>query len=134
LAAVSRGDAMYSEYKEINEKLFCKKTRYGLPVFILKRKGINTFYMAVMVNFGSVDINYKNITSSKESSIIPGTAHFLEHKLFESKADNAFELFSRQSASVNAYTNLTSTVYYFYCTDNIQKNIRQVLELMKTHI
>jgi predicted Zn-dependent peptidase len=122
---------MYLDYNEINEKLFYKKTNNELPVFILNRKGINTFYMAVMVNFGSVDINYKNIISNNEYSVIPGTAHFLEHKLFESKDGNVFELFSRQSASVNAYTNLTSTVYYFYCTENIQKNIRQFLDLIQ---
>lgn len=122
---------MIYEYKEINEKLFCEKTYNGLPVYILNRKGINAFYMAILVNFGATDLNYQNIKSGKNYSVIKGTAHFLEHKLFESKDENIFEIFSKHSASVNAYTNLTSTVYFFCCTDKIEANINTLLKLIQ---
>lgn len=42
-----------------------------------------------------------------------GIAHFLEHKLFEKEDHDAFQLFSKQGASANAFTSFTRTAYLF---------------------
>jgi predicted Zn-dependent peptidase len=122
---------MRTNYKSIDESIFNKTTSSGLPVYMIKNEYTGTFHMALMVNFGGIDLSYINLKNKKYKKLMPGTAHFLEHKLFESEDNSVFEKFSKQNASVNAYTNLTSTVYYFSCTDNIEENIKLFLHILQ---
>lgn len=117
--------------ESIGEKLYMETTDSGLPVYILQRQNINTFYMSMLVNFGGVDLEYIDMNEKKGFKIPPGTAHFLEHKLFESEGKNILERFAKRNASINAYTNNTSTVYYFSCTDFIEENMLLFLELLE---
>lgn len=117
--------------ESIGEKLYVEITDSGLPVHILKRENINTFYMSMLVNFGGMDLSYIDMNNKKGIKIPPGTAHFLEHKLFESQGKNILDRFARQNATINAYTNNTSTVYYFSCTDFIEENMLLFMELLQ---
>ncbi len=80
----------------------------------------------VAVNYGSMDNHFR--IDGKEYKPPLGIAHFLEHKLFESKDKNVFELFSQRGAMVNAYTNFTNTAYYFTSVDNFMDNYKALLE------
>jgi predicted Zn-dependent peptidase len=122
---------MRKYYENIDESSFCLKTSSGLPVYIVSKEKSKNFHMAILVNFGNVDQRFINIKNKKYYKVPSGTAHFLEHKMFESKDEKIFEKFSRQNASINAYTNATSTVYYFSCTDNIEKNISLFLKILQ---
>ncbi|MEG0006286.1 EF-P 5-aminopentanol modification-associated protein YfmH [Clostridium sp.] len=105
------------------EKYFQHTTPSGLKVSFIKRENASSFHMAMLVNYGGVDTEF--ISNGNEFVKTPrGIAHFLEHKMFESKNKDTFERFSKQSGSINAYTNATATVYYFSCTDRIEDNIR----------
>jgi predicted Zn-dependent peptidase len=117
--------------ENIGEKLYMETTDSGLPVYILKRENIKTFYTSMLVNFGGMDLNYIDMNTKKGTKIPPGTAHFLEHKLFESEDKNILYRFAKQNASINAYTNNTSTVYYFSCTDFIEENMLLFLKLLQ---
>lgn len=105
-------------------------TPSGLPVKYLKRKGMKTFYFYILVNYGSQELEYIDLKDNIKYTVTPGVAHFLEHKIFESKDKSTFESFSRQSASVNAYTGFSSTVYYFTCTSHIKENINLIMKLI----
>lgn len=118
-------------FENIDESFFYSKTSSGLPVYIVNKENSKAFHMAVLVNFGNIDLSFVNVKSKKYFKVPSGTAHFLEHKMFESKDESVFEKFSRNNASVNAYTNATSTVYHFSCTDNIEKNISLLLNIMQ---
>ncbi len=62
-----------------------------------------------------------------------GTAHFLEHKMFESRGSDAMKEFSLLGASVNAWTSLEETAYYFTCQDpDISRPLKLLLELGQT--
>lgn len=123
------------ENAEINEKLYYYKLDNNLPVYIIKKENLKTFYMALSIKFGSMDLNYINLKLRKQFILPRGTAHFLEHKLFESAEKDLFERFTKQSAYINAYTNFDSTIYYFSCIENIEKNIMLFLNtIQKTFI
>ncbi len=111
-------------------QVICHTTPWGLPVKYIKRKGMKTFYFYVLVNYGSQELEYIDLKDNKRYTVTPGVAHFLEHKIFESKDKNTFEMFSKQSASVNAYTGFSSTVYYFSCTSHIRENIVLMMKLI----
>ncbi|MEF9951813.1 MAG: pitrilysin family protein [Clostridium sp.] len=112
------------------EKYFQHTTPNGLRVSLIKRENASSFHMAMLVNYGGVDSEF--LTGNKKYYKTPrGIAHFLEHKMFESKNQDTFERFSKQSGSINAYTNATATVYYFSCTDNIADNTKLFFNCMQ---
>lgn len=110
--------------------IFSHTTPSGLPVEYIKKKGMKTFYFYILVNYGSQELEYVDLKDNVKYTVTPGVAHFLEHKIFESKDKSTFEAFSRQSASVNAYTGFSSTVYYFTCTSHIKENIDLIMRLI----
>ncbi|KMT21397.1 EF-P 5-aminopentanol modification-associated protein YfmH [Clostridium cylindrosporum] len=112
------------------EKYYSYVTSKGLKISIVKRDNSSSFHMAMLVNFGGVDTNFITLKNKQYIKTPKGIAHFLEHKMFESKNKDTFERFSKQSASINAYTNGTATVYYFSCTDKIDENIKLFLNCL----
>jgi predicted Zn-dependent peptidase len=46
-----------------------------------------------------------------------GVAHFLEHKMFDTKQGNALTDLSANGASPNAFTSSDMTAYYFETTE-----------------
>lgn len=62
-----------------------------------------------------------------------GVAHFLEHKLFEKDEDeDLFTTFAEDNAQVNAFTSFDRTSYLFSATDNVDSNIKRLLEMVET--
>lgn len=110
------------------EKYYTYKTRNGLNISFIKREKSSSFHMAMLINYGGMDNQFINATTKTHTKTPRGIAHFLEHKMFESKNKDTFERFSKQSASINAFTTATATVYYFSCTDKVEENIKLFLE------
>ena len=86
--------------------------RSGLKLVLIHKPQFCTSAFLMMTPFGSLDW-YQTDPSGQRSYYEPGTAHFLEHKLFESGQEDVMRTFSRFGANVNAYTSYDSTVYYF---------------------
>ncbi len=82
------------------------------------------------VNYGSVNTSY---TIDGKSVISPdGTAHFLEHKLFDNPSGCVDDVFTSLGASCNAYTSFSSTAYTFSCTDNFDSCLETLLHFVTT--
>ena len=80
--------------ERLGETVFCARHSSGLEVRVLPKEGYTSAYAVFGVKYGSIDTSVKN--DSGEFETIPeGTAHFLEHKLFESEDLNAFERFAK---------------------------------------
>ena len=95
----------------------------GFTVFIIKKQS-TVFYGSVAVNFGSADTKIPN--TGVEFPV--GTAHFLEHKMFETKQGDAFRLYAKYGGDANAYTSGDRTVYLFSCTENFYENLGILLD------
>lgn len=102
--------------KFFDETYYTETLDNGLNVVIFSKPEFNTSVCAFGTPYGALKINekYKN----NEYHFNPGIAHFLEHKLFESKGDDIMNAFSSMGASVNAFTSYRETVYYFTKTGN----------------
>ena len=111
------------------EKLYYEKLVNGLDVYLFltpKKKSYSAYFTT---KFGGSVIKYKK--DDKEYNIIPGTAHFLEHKLFEQEGANALDLFSKIGVSSNAYTSFDQTVYYFETADKFEESVAMLVKLIK---
>lgn len=118
----------------VSERLGEKYYRYthssGVTVLMYPMKGYSTVTAQFSVRFGSVD-NCCSIDGGEPVHIPDGTAHYLEHKLFESPEKEAFERFAETGASCNAGTSYDSTRYYFSCSANFEKNLEILLDFVQ---
>lgn len=124
-----------SEIKEIKSDIlgdsyYEVKHPSGLTVMVYPKEGYSTTYAIFGTNYGSIDTYIK--TAGSEPKPIPeGTAHYLEHKLFESEELDAFERFAKTGASANAYTSFDKTCFLFSCASNFADNLHILMDFVQ---
>ncbi len=106
---------------------------------IILPSGLTMYYMfkpdnakkAAMIatKFGSINYTF-NMQDGRQVTVPNGTAHFLEHKLFEGKEGNAFDFYAVTGAKANAYTSNDKTAYYFVCSDRFEENLEILLSFV----
>ncbi len=106
---------------------------------IILPSGLTMYYMfkpdnakkAAMIatKFGSINYTF-NMQDGRQVTVPNGTAHFLEHKLFEGKNGNAFDFYAATGAKANAYTSNDKTAYYFVCSDRFEENLEILLSFV----
>ena len=102
----------------------------GLKILVMPKESYKSTYAIFATKYGSIDTMIQlNDGSFKE--IPEGTAHFLEHKLFESEDLDAFERFAKTGASANAYTSFDRTGYLFSCSANFSENLKILLDFVQ---
>lgn len=112
-------EKIYSDIiKETCLKYVCE---CGTEVYMLPMKGWSSAVAQFTARFGSQDNSF--LSNGKRIEIPDGTAHYLEHKLFESEEKNTFSLFAQTGASCNAGTSFDYTQYYFSCADKFRQNL-----------
>ena len=65
----------------------------GLTVLVRPMPGYSSTYAIYGTRFGSIDLDFE--VDGKIVHLPAGTAHFLEHKMFESEEGDAFARFAR---------------------------------------
>lgn len=101
----------------------------GTKLYIVPKKGYAEKKAMVAFNFGSCDTEF--IMNGKAVSQPSGTAHFLEHKMFDGSQD-LFSEFEGLGASANAFTNFSTTAYHFSCTDNFKNAFALLLKMVSS--
>lgn len=117
------------ENTTLQERLHYKKSPSGLDVYVIPKAGFSKAYAYFAFKFGGRDT--ERIVNDQLVRFPEGTAHFLEHKLFESQEKDLFKRFNARGATVNAYTNAASTVYYFSATEHLQENLQALLSMVQ---
>ena len=118
------------ENKRIGEKYYRLHHPSGLVINVFPKEGFNSSYAVIGTNFGSVNNHF--ISSGREIKVPDGTAHYLEHKLFESEEGDAFSQYAKTGAMANAYTSFEKTCYLFSCTENFRESLEILLDLIQS--
>lgn len=114
------------EDNTLNECYYSAKLPSGLKIIVIPKDFPNLFAM-VCCDFGGGDLKYR--TAEGDFSLPSGTAHFLEHKMFETPdGGDAFSEFDNFGGNANAFTSYESTCYYFSCTENFFDNLHILLK------
>lgn len=103
----------------------------GVEVYMLPMAGYSAAVAQFTAKFGSAD-NAFSVNGGEIQRVPDGTAHYLEHKLFESEEVDAFELFSQTGAYCNAGTSFDYTQYYFSCANSFGRNLEILLDFVQT--
>ena len=100
----------------------------GLTVLCRTMPGYSTVHAMYATAFGS--ITRKFTLDGKTVELPAGTAHFLEHKMFESEQGDAFALYAKTGASANAFTGYDRTCYIFTASGQIDENLDILLNMV----
>ncbi|MCD7880129.1 MAG: insulinase family protein [Clostridiales bacterium] len=114
-------------FPRLGESCYFEQLENGMAVFVVPRPGYRKTFACVAVNCGGMDSRLDGGGSAPA-----GTAHFLEHKLFDMKDGNAHQTMTAAGASVNALTSSDITAYYFSCTDRFPEHLRTLLRCVAT--
>lgn len=114
---------IYKNFNAIDEEYYQKRLDFGLNVVLIPREKFNKKHAILSVDAGSVDLKLKD-TEGYIYEYPKGTAHFMEHILFENREGSIIDKFSQIGSSVNAYTGFNNTNYYFNTTNNFFKSLK----------
>ncbi|GAF35223.1 EF-P 5-aminopentanol modification-associated protein YfmH [Lentilactobacillus farraginis] len=117
------------DYAAFNEQLFVEKLANGLTVYVQPKSGFQKAIATLGVNYGSIDTQFT--VDGKLFEQPAGIAHFIEHKMFDKKDYDVFELFNRTGAAANAYTSFTKTNYLFSTTEDLKANLDILLDFVQ---
>ncbi len=118
------------ENQRVGEAYYRIKHRSGLTIVVYPKEDFKSTYASIGTRFGSINNHF--ISDGKEITVPDGTAHYLEHKLFESEDGDAFSKYAKTGASANAYTSFDVTCYLFSCTDNFRESLEILLDLVQS--
>lgn len=122
-------------YKGIDEAIYYEKLNNGIEVFMYPAKTAKNFYLTFNAKFGSVDVEFKKGRTKKFKCVPDGTAHFLEHQMFqEDDGETAFSRFAKLGSSVNAFTSYDITCYEVVAADHFKENLEILLDCVQNPV
>ncbi|MBQ4634039.1 MAG: insulinase family protein [Bacilli bacterium] len=102
----------------------------GLRVYLIPRKDIRSFYATFNVKYGSNILKFK--LNDETIEIPKGTAHFLEHKMFEQESgETPFDFYASRGLDCNASTNNSKTNYLFSGNDFFEESLNYLLDYVQ---
>lgn len=119
------------ENAKIGERYIKVKHPSGCTVCLYPMQKYSSVYALFGTNFGSVDTTFKTDEDGDFITVPEGTAHYLEHKLFESDDCDAFSEFAKTGASSNAFTSFDKTTYLFSCSQSFEENLEILLNFVQ---
>ncbi|WP_407372218.1 EF-P 5-aminopentanol modification-associated protein YfmH, partial [Carnobacterium sp.] len=119
-------------YEQLQEIIYTETLDNGLKVTLLPKNDFHKTYGLFSTNFGSIDNQFVPNGKTEMVTAPDGIAHFLEHKLFETKGDDMMNAFSAMGADVNAFTSYRETVYYFSITgEDVEEPLNLLLDFVQ---
>lgn len=117
------------KYDQLHETRYQLTLANGLRVNLMSRAGYQKSYALLTVNYGGIDttVTYR---SGKRVTYPVGIAHFLEHKMFEKRDHDAFDLFGKYGADANAFTSYTQTSYLFNTTTHLTECLQILIDFV----
>ncbi len=113
--------------------IYEKKLKNGMKVVILPRPGYHSIETNLFVKFGSKDETHSLKVDSAWQTLPQGVAHFLEHRIFESKGEQLSTYFANHGATINAGTGTTETQYYFSTIRDYPELLQYFLTFIQTY-
>ena len=116
------------EYPRIGEQLYHEVLENGLNIFVAPKPDYGKSYAFFATNYGGMDMRFR--LGGRWHDTPAGVAHFLEHKMFDTRDGNALQDLASNGASPNAFTGSAITGYYFESTEKFEENLRILLSFV----
>lgn len=113
------------QYQRLGMRVFHTRLPNGLHIYVDQRKGYGKQFAFFATRYGGMDTRFQTPEGWQDTPA--GVAHFLEHKLFDTKEGNALQIMAANGADPNAFTSFGITGYFFQCTKGFEENLRTLL-------
>ncbi|MDR0913630.1 MAG: insulinase family protein [Oscillospiraceae bacterium] len=124
--------------RRVDEEYYKIDHKSGLAIYVYPKAGYTSSYGIFGTKFGSINNAFSIAKDDNASAVLSevervpdGIAHFLEHKLFESEEQDAFERFAKTGANANAYTSFDKTCYLFSTSEKLKENLQILLDFVQ---
>ena len=115
-------------FERVDNEIYIKKLKNGIDVYLCPFNDTKNFYISISVKYGANVNKYK--VNNKEFDIIPGSAHFLEHKVMAlSENKEISKRINDLGSLANAWTSYYGTNYNIFGSTNILENIRLLFDI-----
>ena len=115
-------------FKKVDEKVYTEKLDNGLEVYLYKTDKTKNFYITISVKYGARITKYK--VGNRVVDVIPGSAHFLEHKVMALSENKAISKRINDLGSLaNAWTSYYGTNYNIFGSINLIENLKLLLDI-----
>ena len=115
-------------YERIGESVYREVLPNGLQVCVVPKPEHAKKYAFFATRYGGMDTRF--CLDGKWLDTPAGIAHYLEHKMFDTKEGNALQELAANGASPNAFTSNAITGYYFESTEKFEENLRILLSFV----
>ncbi len=117
-------------FNNLDQDMYFFSLKCGLKVYIVPFKNQKNYYAILGTKYGSFDVAFKD-SNNKKITTPYGTAHFLEHKMFEQEnGEDPFTFFAKSGVNTNASTTFDNTRYYIWGINNLEENIDYLLNFV----
>ena len=117
-----------SFYERIGESVYRETLPNGLQVCVVPKPGYAKKYAFFATRYGGMDTRFR--LDGKWLDTPAGNAHYLEHKMFDTKEGNALQELAKNGAEPNAFTSNAMTGYYFDSTEHFEENLKILLSFV----
>lgn len=112
-------------YERLGEWIYRETLPNGLRICVIPKPEYARSYAFFSTRYGGMDVRFSLNGSWLDTP--PGIAHYLEHKMFDTKEGNALQELAKNGAEPNAFTSNAMTGYYFDSTENFEENLKILL-------
>ncbi len=117
-------------YNNIGIDVYKHTCKNGLDVYLVPDKRVRSFFATLNVKYGSDILKFK--LNDKIIKIPVGSAHFLEHKMFEQENGiTPFDFYSSLGIECNASTNNKKTDYIFSGSSSFYESLEYLLDYVQ---
>ena len=111
-------------YKSLGETVFHTVLENGLHIYVDPRPDYSKQFAFFCTHYGGMNMRFREQGGDWQDTPA-GVAHFLEHKMFDTKDGNALQILAANGASPNAFTSSSITGYFFSSTQGFEENLKR---------
>ena len=124
------------ELKNVDKTIYREVLDNGLEIIIIPNNEFSkkkNYYFNYGTYYGALNNEFVPKGESKMTIFPNGIAHFLEHKMFESKDGNKpFDFYAKTGSYVNAFTSYKSTCYIVTGNKKMKENLEYLLTFVNS--
>lgn len=117
-----------TDYRRIGETIHRCVLPNGLQINVVSKPDHAKSYAFFATRYGGMDTRFE--LGGKWLDTPAGIAHYLEHKMFDTKTGNALQELAKNGAEPNAFTSNAMTGYYFDSTEHFYENLEILLSFV----
>lgn len=115
-------------FAKVDSSLYSETLDNGIEVYLYPKNDTKNFYISISVKYGAKINQYKK--GNKIVDVIPGSAHFLEHKVMALSENAEISKRINELGSIaNAWTSYECTNYNIFGSINIKENLKLVFDI-----